>query len=470
MQTKLTVNQPGDQYEQEAARVADQVMRAAAPTSLQRKCGSCEENEGKLQRTVKGHGLMRAIEGGQTTSTAPPVVSEVVNSNTGRPLDSSARAFFEPRFGCDLAQVRVHTDARAAESARAVNALACTVGQNVIFGAGQYAPETAAGRRLLAHELTHVIQQQALPGAGEPRQLTRGESSTISVMRAGRVQLQAQDAGLPAPPLIPSPTTCPYDDKECRPEHSCCLPAPTIVVGKLLPDPEVTRRRQQVQEAINRSRPTYPLAAKNLQHWLDNTGRNVTMPGSVFQKPDSGFPAFLESKHRPAIEGGIRNRLALPASDPRSLQPPGVTRVLTWCDSMRASPQAAGTERDLSIALGGFTVKSWVAVRARPTPSGTSGLRGRREVEVLSWRVQICDRYKWFTAGVAPIPIPTAQLQQVPLPPDALQTMGSAGGITFIAVRDEWFKDLEASGGGRQYEVYSEVFDAPASIRSNFVL
>ncbi|MBC2762792.1 MAG: DUF4157 domain-containing protein, partial [ANME-2 cluster archaeon] len=77
----------------------------------------------------------------------------------GRPLAESERAYFEPRFGADFSQVRVHTDTQAAETARAVNAKAYTLGQDVVFGAEQYAPETAVGRRLLAHELTHVVQQ-----------------------------------------------------------------------------------------------------------------------------------------------------------------------------------------------------------------------------------------------------------------------------------------------------------------------
>ena len=77
----------------------------------------------------------------------------------GRPLAESERAFFEPRFGADFNQVKVHTDVWAAESARAVNAQAYTLGQDVVFGIGQYEPKTSEGRRLMAHELTHVVQQ-----------------------------------------------------------------------------------------------------------------------------------------------------------------------------------------------------------------------------------------------------------------------------------------------------------------------
>jgi hypothetical protein len=91
----------------------------------------------------------------------PSIVHEVLRS-PGQPLDAAARAFFEPRFGHDFSQVRVHADGRAAESARAVNAFAYTVGRDVVFGAGQYGPHTHHGKRLLAHELTHVVQQQLI--------------------------------------------------------------------------------------------------------------------------------------------------------------------------------------------------------------------------------------------------------------------------------------------------------------------
>lgn len=93
-------------------------------------------------------------------STVPPIVHNVLRS-PGQPLDSRTRAFMEPRFGHDFSQVRVHTDAQAAESARAVNALAYAVGRDLVFGTGKYEPATMEGRRLLAHELTHVVQQSS---------------------------------------------------------------------------------------------------------------------------------------------------------------------------------------------------------------------------------------------------------------------------------------------------------------------
>jgi Domain of unknown function (DUF4157) len=88
----------------------------------------------------------------------PPIVHEVLKA-PGQSLDDSTRGFMEARFAHDFSQVRVHTDSRAAESTQAVNAQAYTVGPNVVFGAGQFAPHTTSGRHLLAHELTHVVQQ-----------------------------------------------------------------------------------------------------------------------------------------------------------------------------------------------------------------------------------------------------------------------------------------------------------------------
>jgi hypothetical protein len=163
----LTVNEPGDRYEQEAGRVADQVMRmpvaeavscdcaSSGEQKLQRKCASCEEEEeNNLQRKETAPG----------PATAPPIVNQVLNS-PGRPLDAGTRAFMETRFGHDFSRVRVHADAGAAESARAVDALAYTVRQDVVFAAGQYDPATRRGRQLLAHELSHVVQQAGAPRA-----------------------------------------------------------------------------------------------------------------------------------------------------------------------------------------------------------------------------------------------------------------------------------------------------------------
>ncbi len=148
LQAALKIGQPNDTYEQEADRVTDQVMRMPTPL-LSRKCSSCAKEE-ELN-------IRRKPESSVSASSLP---SNFVSSlGAGQPLDRTSRDYFEPRFGTDFSQVRVHTGQQAAQSAGSINALAYTLGNNVIFGAEQYRPETMQGKRLLAHELTHVVQQ-----------------------------------------------------------------------------------------------------------------------------------------------------------------------------------------------------------------------------------------------------------------------------------------------------------------------
>jgi hypothetical protein len=174
LQAKLAINRPGDRYEQEADRVAEQVMRMpdprivnrsemAQPPLMRRSCPKCkkkaserEDDEELLQKKPLSIPASHFVQ--PSPSSVPPIVHEVLRSS-GRPLDPATRAFMEPRFGHDFSRVRVHEGARAAESARAVNALAYTVGNDIILGAGRYAPEKTIGKQLLAHELTHTIQQ-----------------------------------------------------------------------------------------------------------------------------------------------------------------------------------------------------------------------------------------------------------------------------------------------------------------------
>lgn len=179
IQAKLTINEPGDRFEQEADQVAEMVAgggAAGAPTGSATGRGYGAARDVSLQRLGSGGAGAVAGAGNQA---APPVVHDVLRS-AGQPLDGSTRAFMEPRFGQDFGAVRVHTDARATESARAVNAVAYTVGRDVVFGAGRYAPGTGEGRRLLAHELAHVVQQgDTHAPAAVQRQATLANSSTV---------------------------------------------------------------------------------------------------------------------------------------------------------------------------------------------------------------------------------------------------------------------------------------------------
>jgi hypothetical protein len=112
-----------------------------------------------LQRKYSLQSITGTLAAPSAVSPVPPIVHEVLCS-PGQPLDTDTRAFMEPRFDHDFSGVRVHTGLKAADSAQAVNALAYTVGQEVVFGAGQHRPQTLVGQRLLAHELAHTIQQR----------------------------------------------------------------------------------------------------------------------------------------------------------------------------------------------------------------------------------------------------------------------------------------------------------------------
>ena len=212
LQAKLRIGQPGDMYEQEADRMADAVMRMPEP-GVQRQVEP--EEEEMLQTKPIANQITPLVqvqrqeepEEEEETLQAKPLAEEItplvqkqiepeeeeeelqakatsgrfseVNSNLeshiqsfkggGQPLSENDRGFFEPRFGRDFSQVRVHTDGKAAKSAREVNAKAYTLGKDVVFGAGQYAPRTSEGKRLLAHELTHVVQQ-----SGDGHTMRRG--------------------------------------------------------------------------------------------------------------------------------------------------------------------------------------------------------------------------------------------------------------------------------------------------------
>ncbi len=168
VQPKLTINQPNDPYEQEADYMADKVMRMEQPgiqlkrldiSAIQRKCDHCEEEEKNMQR--------KEMDRGETTADGA-LENYVGNLNSsGQSLPNEVRSFYEPRFGYDFSNVKVHTGSVAAKSAQSINALAYTSGNNIVFNSGQYSADTDSGKRLLAHELTHVVQQGTIQGASD---------------------------------------------------------------------------------------------------------------------------------------------------------------------------------------------------------------------------------------------------------------------------------------------------------------
>lgn len=189
VQAKLKISQPNDKYEQEADRIAEQVMHMPEPTVQQKPLGEEDDllqtkplakkississpNIQKLKRQEldvdeeereEKEGEEEIILAkelpGRAPRLTPQVNSNLRNMGSGQPLPENVRISFESRFGYNFNQVRVHTDSKARETAQALNAQAFTIGSNIVFGTGQYAPESVNGNKLLAHELTHVVQQ-----------------------------------------------------------------------------------------------------------------------------------------------------------------------------------------------------------------------------------------------------------------------------------------------------------------------
>lgn len=179
IQPKLTVSTPHDQYEQEADRIADQVLRTSPQP--EKNTGNAGKEIHRKPAQTKEH---RST--GHSEAQVPRSVHETLRSQ-GHPMDQATRSFFEPRFGHDFSQVRIHTDPRASESAKAINAKAYTFGNQIVFSSSQYQPQTPQGRHLLAHELTHVVQQEGardtdggtVHRAVELRPPGRGEASAF---------------------------------------------------------------------------------------------------------------------------------------------------------------------------------------------------------------------------------------------------------------------------------------------------
>jgi hypothetical protein len=172
---RIPLSQPSDRLEREADRVADRVVNgpmssASSPVAVspasgetaQRMCTECEEEAG-VQRAAGGN-APTSVDGSSL---------DAVRSGGGQSMSPEVHAFFSSRFGHDLSGVRIHTDGEAARSASSLGALAYTVGRDIYFAEGRYAPETNAGRRLLAHELTHTLQQEA--GAAPVAQRATGD-------------------------------------------------------------------------------------------------------------------------------------------------------------------------------------------------------------------------------------------------------------------------------------------------------
>lgn len=190
LQTKLTISSPADRFEQEADRVAEKVLTKSAHADV----GTAPQRIHRYTAQATGQ-----------VNTAPANLDDILAS-TGSSLDPALREDMEQRFGRDFSGVRLHSGGAAEQSALDVNAHAYTVGQHMVFGAGRFAPGTHEGRRLIAHELTHVVQQTGAEGirAGQSSD-NRGVSGLVPLSTASGPVIQRQPAGANPPRVTTHP-------------------------------------------------------------------------------------------------------------------------------------------------------------------------------------------------------------------------------------------------------------------------
>ena len=415
-----------------------QPMHTRAGVSLhagvpQRRCGRSNNTmAGGERASHRGQGIWKLQQVPHTSledswsmgETAPRAVHEALGS-PGQRLDPATRAFFEPRFGHDFSQVQVHTDGKAAESARAVNALAYTVGQDVVFGGAQYAPGTDQGRRLLAHELTHTLQQR---GAGQVERalgtsqpghaaeveaeraahgISRGVTFVPTVSIPATVSRQAgPDAGAPgsaagAPAAGPGAAASPVS-----PASAPTAPATAPVVRSI----DVENQREAITYRVPSN-----LGAGGRSHW-------VTIAGT---RPDIIVRANLDS--------------ALPAADPavaglRWESDPG-GQVSPGGDALHATlPVPRARKVVVRASLGGSQAEStiWAVFVSTSVTAGPTGPTATRRASQLSIRTSIN-----FTGQVHPSTIindadqPALKGANTVDPPGGTNVCGSAlaGGV-----------------------------------------
>ena len=402
--------------------------------------------------------LRRAAVGQATLATTPPIVGDVLRS-PGRPLDPATQAFMEPRFGHDFSQVRVHTDARSAASAHAVGALAYTVGQDVVFGAGQYAPQSPAGRQLLAHELTHVAQQSgALPGApalqrvvatGDARSEAQDEAEADRVARAVVSGRAAPAIGASAVALRRQ--EAPVESEEQRQASTadllCDIPAlcrlratsPSLVTDERI-RAVATRCRPGALITLNPClSPQFMLPPPTPAGPLTPTPAGAGGGGAGSSGPNLGSLTTFRFN-----AGPVRFNVDLPSSATATLPVP-LSGARTIEFSLNASPTAfsfsavlngvphvriaarAGVDISGGTASAGLTVTTTRTVCRAAEPA-----TARTEISAAGARLQraIND----WQSGAAPAPATGGAASPPPTTVDRLQEIGSAIGALYQAV------------------------------------
>jgi len=309
---------------------ASRVMHDFVPSGmLQRKC-ACGQHAsgGHCDECKKNETLQRYPAGSPGSTVVPPIVHDVLRS-PGQPLDTGTRAFFEPRFGHDFSRVRVHTDPKASESAQALNAVAYTTGQDIVFARGSYSPLMAAGQRTLAHELTHVVQQEK----GNSRFLSAG------VYASGNRSLWPDHPFVSDPHNFAETEAERVSDEVLRPCSSAQpvkvspLPDLTHAISRRAGTSEPTKAEEKADARLN-FLATFPDWA--IHDWKKLTPSAQTlvvfkMMGKYGADFATDFLAYAERKKKPNVVTRFTN---LPSDTPESLKKHGYRFARSQMGSM----------------------------------------------------------------------------------------------------------------------------------------
>jgi hypothetical protein len=421
IQPKLAVGAVDDPLEREADGIAEQVMRKPDPefssiAALQPGHKSAISAEQELRAKADER------PGAAATEEAPSVVQEVLRS-PGAPLSHATRSFMEPKFGRDFSHVRVHADARGAESAQAVGANAYTVGWHIVFARGRFEPASAGGGQLLAHELVHVIQQSsaARPRPQEPRSACAGKQARIPapiLLPAGQPKVQRKPQlhlSLPRATLkgIGNPDVTEIIDK---------LPN-TLMNGQEIEVKQVTidgvQHKFMLSIEIIPGKPPQQAAAETTPMATSGPQNNIHTTGiSIFQElPDPARTLFHELLHaRLEIDkilppdqqsetfGRYSQQLAM-ATDPSLLivtgtKPlevavlDGIAKIRSWYQKYVTGfvmPPALGPERDINNFL-----EHWINEKFAGQEAGAAKIPPRPGTKAVSRAVtnsSIARRY-----------------------------------------------------------------------------
>ncbi|MCA9997544.1 MAG: DUF4157 domain-containing protein, partial [Anaerolineales bacterium] len=295
LQTKLTVNEPDDEYEQEADEVAEAVMRmpASATPPPPNDDGEDEQLATRIQRF-----------GGESVEVAPDTESRISQmKGGGAPLSAVDRAFFESRMGVDFSHVRIHTGAEAVDTARTLQAKAYTTGADIAFDDGEYEPGTVNGRQLLAHELTHVVQQ----GASAPlsRKVQRRQNNEAAPETATMVAAPTPDADSNQTVDGALETTLP--DVTTAENGEAAAPAASPPVAETVLPPTVAETAGQTAESTTADLPTnlaQPGAASSEPKPETST---TTAPPSGEDKVSEGERAPASAAEDPQFQAAVQD-------------------------------------------------------------------------------------------------------------------------------------------------------------------